>query len=299
MSSRAERLSTLIINSTQQDGVQVITVHDRIDLYSANELREYCRIQWDLGDGKLVIDLGNVDYIDSSGVGVLLSLYTHSQKRNLSLAFVNISRDIESVLRLTRLNGFLPIFPTVEEAVSEFKGQAEHQSANYHGLLVDENSPLFEESGMSTGEFNIDLSQIRRLSNLIAQKAPHEIHEINLLEQQISELIKNAVRHGNKNDKNKKIVVSWEFSHHHARLIVEDEGEGFQNLDEWNEFYRERLRCHREGQFEKMMDYLSFRTDESVPDDGGNAMFAAVEYWNQGVVYNDKRNKVAVKRHFY
>jgi hypothetical protein len=28
-------------------------------------------------------------------------------------------------------------------------------------------------------------------------------------------------------------------------------------------------------------------------------MFAAVEYWNQGVVYNDKRNKVAVKRHFY
>jgi hypothetical protein len=152
---------------------------------------------------------------------------------------------------------------------------------------------------MHSKDFYIDLSQIRRLSNLIAQKAPHEIHEINLLEQQISELIKNAVRHGNGNDRSKKISVSWEFTHHHARLIVEDEGEGFQKLEEWNAFYRERLRCHRNGEFEKMIDYLSFRTDKSIADDGGNAMFAAVEYWNRGVVYNQRRNAVAVKRSFY
>ena len=63
--------------------------------------------------------------------------------------------------------------------------------------------------------------------------APLEIKEINLLEQQISEIIKNAVKHGNKCDQNKKVHVWYSFSPTHAHLIVEDEGEGFKDLEKW------------------------------------------------------------------
>lgn len=299
MTQKSERLSTLQMDTRQINGVSIVSVYDRIDLYSANDLREHCRILWDMGNGKLIIDLRHAHYIDSSGVGVLLSLYTHARKRQLLLSFANINEDIANVLRLTRLNGFLPVHDSVDQALEEFTSRETTVDRRVAGLQVDEDSPLFDRENLHTQEFFIDLSQIRRLSNLIVQKAPHEIHEMNLLEQQVSELIKNAVRHGNKNDKSKKIIISWEFTHYHARLIVEDEGDGFQNLEEWNQFYQERLRCHREGNYDQMMDYLSFRTDASVPDDGGNAMFAAVEYWNQGVVYNKARNAVAVKRLFY
>jgi serine/threonine-protein kinase RsbW len=46
------------------------------------------------------------------------------------------------------------------------------------------------------------------------------------------------------------------------------------------------------------MEFLSYRTENSTEHDGGNAMMAAVEYWNDGVVFNDRRNRVAAMRSF-
>lgn len=166
------------------------------------------------------------------------------------------------------------------------------------GLVVDENSPLFSTKGMFYKEFPSDLRQVRYFTLIIVQKAPPEFQEVNLLEQQIGEIIKNAIRHGNNGDKSKKVRVWYAFEDNVARLIVEDEGEGFQELERWNEFLRERNRCFQEQDFERMAEYISFRTDKSNDSDGGNAMFAAVEYWNSGIVYNEKRNKVALKKVF-
>lgn len=165
-------------------------------------------------------------------------------------------------------------------------------------LLVDENHTLFNTEGMFYKEFPSDFRQIRYFTLLIVQKAPPEIKEINLLEQQISEVIKNAVKHGNKNDPSKKVKVWYAFSMEEAHIIVEDEGDGFQGLEEWNEFNRKRLECLHEQNFEELGAYVSYRTVNSDEHDGGNAMFAAIEYWNQGVVYNTKKNKVAVKKVF-
>ncbi|MFP4643548.1 MAG: ATP-binding protein [Spirochaetales bacterium] len=166
------------------------------------------------------------------------------------------------------------------------------------GLVVDENSPLFDTKGMFYKEFPSDLRQVRYFTLLIVQKAPPEFQEVNLLEQQIGEIIKNAIRHGNNGDKSKMVRVWYGFDETEARLIVEDEGDGFQELERWNEFLRERNRCFQEQDFERMADYVSFRTDRSNDTDGGNAMFAAVEYWNGGIVYNEKRNKIALKKTF-
>ena len=48
----------------------------------------------------------------------------------------------------------------------------------------------------------------------------------------------------------------------------------------------------------KLADYVSFKTKESDAQDGGNALFAALEYWNGGFVYNDKKNGVAMLKRF-
>lgn len=161
-------------------------------------------------------------------------------------------------------------------------------------LKVDENSPLFDKTGMLYKEFPSDFRQIRYYTLLIVQSAPLEIKGINLLEQQISEIIKNAVKHGNKSDINKKVKVWYEFSQTHAHLIVEDEGEGFKDLEKWNEFNSRRLECLRNQDFQNLAQYVSFRTKESDDGDGGNALFAALEYWNGGFIYNNKRNAVAM-----
>jgi len=165
-------------------------------------------------------------------------------------------------------------------------------------ILQDESHPLFNKDNMFNKEFPSDFRQIRYFTLMIVQKAPPEIKEINLLEQQISEIIKNAVKHGNKSDPEKKIKVWYTFSTEEARLIVEDEGKGFNKIDEWNKFNEARQECLQNEDYIKLADYVAYRTEESDENDGGNAMFAAVEYWNEGVVFNNKGNAVAVGKKF-
>lgn len=165
-------------------------------------------------------------------------------------------------------------------------------------LRSDENDPLFDKTNMLYKEFPSDFRQIRYFTLLIVQSAPLQIKEINLLEQQISEVIKNAVKHGNECDINKKVRVWYSFSPTHARLIVEDEGDGFEDIQKWNDFNRKRLECLQQHNFEQLANYVSFRTKKSDEHDGGNALFAALEYWNGGFVYNEKRNGVAMLKKF-
>jgi len=158
--------------------------------------------------------------------------------------------------------------------------------------------PLFDKTGMFAKEFPSDFRQIRYFTLLIVQKAPPEIKELNLLEQQISELIKNAVKHGNRNNPDKKIRIWYSFSTTSAHLIVQDEGEGFKGIDEWNDFNQKRIECFQKQDFEELGNFVSYRTSRSDDYDGGNAMFAAIEYWNEGVVFDKNRTSVAVKKNF-
>ncbi len=165
-------------------------------------------------------------------------------------------------------------------------------------LRGDSSDPLFDKTNMLYKEFPSDFRQIRYFTLLIVQSAPLEIKEINLLEQQISEIIKNAVKHGNDCDLNKKVRVWYAFSSTHAHLIVEDEGSGFKDIAKWNDFNRKRLECLYQQDFEHLGSYVSFRTVKSDEQDGGNALFAALEYWNGGFVYNDKKNGVAMLKKY-
>jgi len=165
-------------------------------------------------------------------------------------------------------------------------------------ITVAETSSLFDRTGMFYKKFPSDFRQIRYFTLLVLQKAPPEIKEINLLEQQISELIKNAVKHGNKKDPSKNVHVWFSFDESNARVIVQDEGDGFARLEEWNDFNRRRTECFQRQDFEEMANYVSFVTPESDEQDSGNALFAAVEYWDAGLVFNGKKNCVAAAKRF-
>jgi serine/threonine-protein kinase RsbW len=283
-----------------RDGVAVIALAGDLDLYNANKFRQATQKLWDDGLRKVVVDLADLRYVDSSGIGVMLHLFTSAQKRNGYVRYANVHGSVLKVITLTKLERFLPIVADVKSAITELRDLQDEVASGerFQGIQVDDNHRLLKTEEMYHKTLYIDFSQIRRLSNLIAQKAPAEIREINVLEQQISEIIKNAVKHGNQNDKSKAIKIWFSFSTTDAHLIVEDEGRGFQELETWNEFYKRRLECYEEQDFDEMMNYLAFRTEHSDEGDGGNAMFAAVEYWNDGVAFSSKRNKVGVRRTF-
>lgn len=162
-------------------------------------------------------------------------------------------------------------------------------------LIVDERNELFDAQGMRYAEYPSVFGRIREYSAALLETCPERFKEAGLLEQQVSEIIKNAVKHGNRNDPEKKVMVWYDFRRR-VRLIVEDEGEGFEELDEWNAFLvRRQTALHRED-FDEFLSLASWRGKRSDDDDGGNSLIAALEYWNGGMVFSAKKNKVGVVR---
>jgi anti-anti-sigma factor len=288
----------LTVKEIEKD-INMIYLRGELDMYNSVELKEYINTLEDKPRHAFIVDCGNLSYIDSSGVSTLIYFYSTLQKQRIGLWFVNIQGAVRKVIELTKLEGFLPIAETVDEVLEVIRKKRRYPLAEAgQGILVNEHHDLFNKVGMIPAEFPSDFKRIRYFTNLIVQRAPAEIRDINILEQQISEIIKNAVKHGNRSNPGKKIKVWFSFSKYHAHLVVQDEGTGFQEIEKWNEFYRERRRCFEEHDFDRMENFLTFRSAISDENDGGNAMFAAVEYWNCGVVYNEARNCIAVRRDF-
>ena len=164
-------------------------------------------------------------------------------------------------------------------------------------LIVDDRNELFDAQGMRYVELASEFDRIRDYSAAILADCPAAFKEGRLLEQQLSEILKNGIKHGNGSDPTKKLRV-WYDLRNRARFIVEDEGPGFTDLEAWNAFYRQRQVALYEGRFDDFLALASYRGPRSGPEDGGNSLMAALEYWNGGMIYNEARNKVGVVRWF-
>lgn len=162
-------------------------------------------------------------------------------------------------------------------------------------LICDENSPLWDITDMKYVEIKSDRYEIRNMAKLLVDGIQNINNDfsVEILEEQVSEILKNAIVHGNKNNKNKIVKIWYLINDKLYKIIVEDEGNGFVNFDEWNEFNRKRNEALKKGDLETAVQFIQYRGPDSTDEDGGNALFAAIEYWDSSLVYNNKKNKVA------
>ena len=150
-------------------------------------------------------------------------------------------------------------------------------------ILVDEASELFDRTGMFYKKFPSDFREIRYFTLLILQKAPPEMKEINLLEQQISELIKNAVKHGNRKDPGTMFQCGPPSTSRAPGSSCRTRGRA---SGDWrngtSSTGKGEMTASVAEDFEEMAQFVSYVTPDSDDHDGGNALFAAVEYWTRG-----------------
>ena len=132
---------------TREDrhGIHILELTGEMDLYSSNTLKETVVQLWNDGVTRLVIDLSQLEYVDSSGIGVLLAVYSSSQKRGNRITFAGATGSVMKVIELTKLDGFLPMEPSTERSIealapSETSQQADHSKIRQ--LIVDPHSPL-------------------------------------------------------------------------------------------------------------------------------------------------------------
>ena len=69
----------------------------------------------------LVLDLGGISYMDSAGVGELVSVYTSVKNRGGELKLACLTKKIKDLLQITQLMTIFDTYETTQEAVSAFK----------------------------------------------------------------------------------------------------------------------------------------------------------------------------------
>lgn len=108
---------------TTDDGLTVITVEGEIDVYTAPKLREKLIDLVNKGKFHLLVDMEKVEFLDSTGLGVLVGGLKRVRANDGSLELVCTQERILKIFRITGLTKVFGIHDSIEDAQAKHKGQ--------------------------------------------------------------------------------------------------------------------------------------------------------------------------------
>jgi anti-sigma B factor antagonist len=112
----------LTIASREVDGVTVVDLGGRITLGEGSvQLREAIRDLISKGSKKILLNMGEVNYIDSSGLGELVSAYTTAKNQGAAVKLLSLTHKVKDVLQLTKLYTVFDIYDDEASAIASFK----------------------------------------------------------------------------------------------------------------------------------------------------------------------------------
>jgi anti-sigma B factor antagonist len=104
------------------DGVTVLDLSGRITLGEGSvQLRDAIRDLISKGQTKILLNLGDVNYIDSSGLGELVSAYTTARNQGAMLKLLKLTKKVHDLLQLTKLYTVFDVSDDEAIAVASFK----------------------------------------------------------------------------------------------------------------------------------------------------------------------------------
>lgn len=108
---------SLSISTDARDGAVVIHVEGDLDVYTAPRLKEVLD-EAIAGGGRLILDLSQVHFIDSTALGVLVGAHQETQSANGRLCLVVDDPFLLKIFRITGFDGVFSIFSETDEALS-------------------------------------------------------------------------------------------------------------------------------------------------------------------------------------
>jgi len=110
-----------MINIQEKTGATLLELsEERLDAHNSGDLKNEMLALFEDGKNQLVIDLKDVRFIDSSGLGALVSGYKNASARNGNLKLCSLQPQVKSMFELTRLHRVFEIYPSAEDALASF-----------------------------------------------------------------------------------------------------------------------------------------------------------------------------------
>lgn len=105
-------------------GVMVLDLRGRVTLGEETEaLRERIKRLVGAGHARIVLNLGEVSYIDSVGLSTLVASYASARRDGGDLKLLHLTKRVHDLLQITRLSTVFEMYDSLEAAVQSFEQQ--------------------------------------------------------------------------------------------------------------------------------------------------------------------------------
>ncbi|MEQ1949605.1 MAG: STAS domain-containing protein [Bryobacteraceae bacterium] len=108
------------ISERSREGVVILKLKGRLTVGESTPVRERITQTLAAGRNKIVLDLKDAEYIDSTGLGALVICFTQAKKAGGSLKLLNLNKRNVELLALTRLHTVFETFAEETDAVNSF-----------------------------------------------------------------------------------------------------------------------------------------------------------------------------------
>ncbi|HZT72675.1 MAG TPA: STAS domain-containing protein [Terriglobales bacterium] len=109
------------MTSRRVDGVTILDIGGRITLgEGSTQLRDSIRQLLAAGEKRILVNLGEVSYIDSSGLGELVSAFTAVRAEGGELKLLNLTRKVHDLLQITKLYTVFDVHDDETSAIASF-----------------------------------------------------------------------------------------------------------------------------------------------------------------------------------
>ena len=113
---------TVSMTNSEVDGVSVVTLDGRIVLgEESTSFREKLRSLIAEGKKKIVLNMANIKYIDSAGLGTLVAAHLSAKNQGASVRLSNLGTKFYEVMQITKLLTIFDVYDTEAAAVSSFQ----------------------------------------------------------------------------------------------------------------------------------------------------------------------------------
>jgi anti-sigma B factor antagonist len=114
-------MSDINISERQAGDVTILDLEGKVTIGEGSvALRSAIRRLLGEGKNKILLNLGKVGYIDSSGIGELVSSFTAVNKEGGSLKLLNLTQKIQDLLAITKLLTVFDVYDEEAEALASF-----------------------------------------------------------------------------------------------------------------------------------------------------------------------------------
>lgn len=114
------RKQDISFNTKAEGDAQIVSINGQLDAFTVSDLKNELKKLTDSNKSKIILDLSNVSYANSTSIGAIVAVAQQLRKKKGDLKLCGLTDDIRKVFDLVGASKILEIFKTEQEAAKSF-----------------------------------------------------------------------------------------------------------------------------------------------------------------------------------